>query len=329
MKKILRLTSILAIIIFVALIGNVYAASLNCDLAITTQKNDYSKGEEFIANVYLSNINSDQGIIAFQATLQYDTQNLTLIEMNGKNAWDTPSDGTSYNKDNGKLVLTSNKLVKENQDVFEIKFKINDNSASKASITLKDVKVTTGDATKDFATISKEINVTNSSSGNQGGNNNQGNNNQNNNNNQGNNQNNNNNQGSNNQSNQNTHNGGNTKPNPSLDRTNITGQNNKNNTTTSDDSTTNNTNDSEEQNNSSAVSTTNTDINTEMNTTTNTIGSTSKTNTIKSDGEIPKTGITSVSFWLIIFIIAVFCIALFFYGRLMAFDKKTEDLQNR
>lgn len=310
MKRILKVTSLLAIIICIALSGSVYAANINCDLAITTSKNDYSKGEEFIASVNLSNVSSEQGIIAFQATLEYDKNSLTLIEMSGKNSWETPIDGASYNKDNGKIVITRNQLTKNNEVIFDMKFKVNDNSASNVSITLKDIAFANGsEGSKSISSVSKSINVVNGTSS--SGNTNQGNNNNNNTNTNNNNSNGN----TNNTSNQNLYNGGNTKPDKKYDRTNITSNNgyykqDKTNTVIS----------TENKSEVEAGTDTNTD------TSTSTVGTTTVDNT-KRDENIPKTGISRFSFWLLIFTAVVVLVTLFFYARLMIFDKKNEYLR--
>ena len=303
MKKILKLTSLLAIIICIALTGSVYATSLNCDLAITTSKNDFSKGEEFTASVYLSNVSGEQGAIAMSATLEYDKNSLKLIEMSGQNGWDNPT----YNEANGKLVLTRSSLTKNNEVVFNMKFKINDNSAANPAITLKDATFADGyEGKKSFSSVSKAINVA-------GGNPNQNNNSNNNNNNQGTTNNN----GQNNNQNQNKpiYNDGNTKPDMKYDRTNITGKNgnNKPTTQTPTDST------------QEPITNTETSTNTTPVTTTPSTDTTSSTTTVspsKTDGEIPKAGLSSFSMWLIIFTIIVIFVSLVVYGIFMAVAEK-------
>ncbi len=317
MKKIMKITSLLAMIICIALSGSVYAANINCDLSITTPKNEYAKGEEFIASVNLSNVSSEQGIIAFQGTLEYDKNSLTLIEMSGKNSWESPIDGASYNKDNGKIVITRNQLTKNNEVVFEMKFKVNDNSASNVSIKLKNIAFANGnEGSKAISEVNKGITITNGTAS--GGNTNQGSNNNNNNNNSNNNNSSNGNNSNANNNNQNVNNGGNTKPDKKYDRTNITSNNgyykpDKTNTILST------------ENKNEAVTGTHTST---TNTSTSNIGSTSTTDSTKrDDSNIPKTGISSFSLWLLIFTAVVVILTLFFYGRLMVFDKKNEYLK--
>lgn len=312
MKRILKITLLLAFMICIALSGNVYAANINCDLTITTPKNDYSKGEEFIANVNLSNVTSEQGIIAFQATLEYDKNSLTLVEMSGKNSWETPIDGASYNKDNGKIVITRNQLTKNNEVIFDIKFRVNDASASNVTISLKDISFANGnEGSKSISAVSKSINVVGGTASN--GNTNQ----ENNNNNNSNNGNNNNGSNNNNNSNQNVNNGGNTKPDKKYDRTNIT----SNNRYYKEDETNTIINRGNE-----VITSTDTSSSTNTNTSTSTVGKTDTVDNTTRDDNIPKTGISRFSFWLLIFTVAVVIVALFIYTRLMILDKRNSDL---
>ena len=65
-------------------INKSFAASIDCNMEIQTSKAEYSKGEEFVANVYISDIKSETGIIALQAVLDYDKSNLTLFRYGWK-----------------------------------------------------------------------------------------------------------------------------------------------------------------------------------------------------------------------------------------------------
>lgn len=167
MKKSFKLTFILLVIICISLSTRVFADSIDCNMEIQTSKAEYSKGEEFVANVYISDIKSETGIIALQAVLDYDKSNLTLLGMAGKNGWDTPAINSTYNPDNGKIVLTRNALGKDDESVFEIRFKVNDDSASSTSINLKNIKVVNGDDTpKSIVLIKKDLTIQNSSDNN-------------------------------------------------------------------------------------------------------------------------------------------------------------------
>ncbi len=305
MKKLLKLIFVVVTIICIALTGKVYATSLDCNMEIQTEKATYAKGEEFIANVYISNINSDKGVIALQAILDYNKNDLTILEMNGKNGWDTPAEDISYNSANGKMALTRNALGKNNEVVFEIKFKVNGNSASTTSINLKDIIVTNGDDSKDINVITKALTI-GTSGGNQGGNNNnQGGNNNNqggNNNNQGGNNNNqggnNNNQGgnNNNQGNNNNNQGGN--------------NNNQGNNNNNQGGNNNNQGNNSNQGNNN------------QNGSNGTTGSTSKNQVDnQSTNNMPKTGVTKHPVLFILIITAVGTCAYFYVNMKYAYSK--------
>lgn len=299
MKKILKLTFVVLAIICIALSGRVYAASLDCNMEIQTPKTTYAKGEEFIANVYISNINSDKGVIALQATLEYNKNDLTIVEMNGKNGWDTPAEDISYNSANGKMALTRNALGKNNEVVFEIKFKVNSNSASTTSINLKDVIITNGDDSKDISIVKKDLTLGTSSGDNQGGNNN----------NQGDN---NNNQGgnNNNQGGNNNNQGGNN---------NNQGGNNNNQGGNNNNQGSNNNNQSNNNNNQSGNNTNGTTGNNSGNGTT---GSTSKNQTDnQSTNNMPKTGVTKHPVLFILIIVAIGTCSYFYVNMKYAYSK--------
>lgn len=144
MKKIVKLSLIfISLISIMFIVGNVYAA-LSCNISLETVKTEFSKDEEFIIDVKLSNIKSDMGIISLGATLEYDKNSLTLLEMQGKNDWDTPIEKISYNPENGKLVLAKGGLAKNDETVFTMKFKVKETSKTETNVTLKNITVADG-----------------------------------------------------------------------------------------------------------------------------------------------------------------------------------------
>lgn len=143
MKKIVKISLIL--LIAMCIIGNVYAA-LSCNVSIKTSKAELNKNDEFTVDVNISNIQSDRGIISLGATLEYDKDSLTLVKMEGKNGWETPSSGVSYNESNGKIAITKSGLGKNDETVFTITFKVKENSKQNLEIVLKDITVADGTA---------------------------------------------------------------------------------------------------------------------------------------------------------------------------------------
>lgn len=156
MKKVVSLTLIL--ITLNCMIGNVYAA-FNCEINLQTNKTEFSKNEEIIVDVNISNIQSDRGVISLGATLEYDKDSLTLVKMEGRNGWETPAEGASYNSENGAIAITRSGLGKSNETVFRITFKTTDASKKNLTITLKDITVADGTQPVKITAISKNITI--------------------------------------------------------------------------------------------------------------------------------------------------------------------------
>ncbi len=141
MKKIVKLSLVLLMAMF--MIGNVYAAN-GCDVSVESNKTQLSKGEEFAVDFKISNIKSEKGIISLGATLEYDKDSLELVKMEGKNGWETPAEGASYNQKNGKIAITRSGLGKNNETVFTATFKVKETSKQNLVVTLKNVTVADG-----------------------------------------------------------------------------------------------------------------------------------------------------------------------------------------
>lgn len=124
-------------------------------MSITISKTEYSENEEIIADVNISNIVSDSGIIAFGATIEYDKNSLTLKEIEGVNGWSNPS----YNAENGKLVTERNAKTKSDETVLKIKFIVKEGSKKDISIAVKNVTVADGSAPVDINGANKDITI--------------------------------------------------------------------------------------------------------------------------------------------------------------------------
>ena len=154
MKKILSLMLLMVI----GMMGCVYAA-LSCNISLEMAKTEFSKGEEFTVDVKLSNIQSDRGVISLGATLEYDKDSLTLVKMEGQNGWETPANGVSYNEANGKMAITRSGLGKDDEIIFKMTFKVNDQSKKNLKITLKDITVADGTAPAKISLAYKNITI--------------------------------------------------------------------------------------------------------------------------------------------------------------------------
>lgn len=157
MKKTLLFS--LIVIITICIMGSVYAAS-SCNIGVQTSKKEVKKNEEFTVNVNISNIQSERGIISMAGTLEYDKDSLELVKMEGKNDWETPANGSSYNASNGKIVITRNGLSKKDETMFTITFKVKETSKQNLIVGMKDISVADGTQPIKIAQSYQNITVT-------------------------------------------------------------------------------------------------------------------------------------------------------------------------
>lgn len=154
MKKILTLgIAVLMLCMFMA--GNIYAMS--CKVNLQTTATEVAKGEEFTIDLYVSDIQSERGVIALTATLDYDKTGLTLVKMEGLNGWETPAEGSAYNPQIGKIAITRSGLGKDNEVIFRMTFKVNENATSNPTVSIKDISITDADIPATFAEVKREI----------------------------------------------------------------------------------------------------------------------------------------------------------------------------
>lgn len=157
MKKIQKLSIIMLLMIIVL---NVYVyAKPNCNVNIKTQKTEIGKNEEFTVEVVISNIQSEKGIIAIDAVLEYDKESITLVKMEGQNDWSTPIKDLSYNESNGKLVIDKRGLAKSDETILKLVFKTKEISKEKVMIALKNINIADGTEPSTVANAYKNITI--------------------------------------------------------------------------------------------------------------------------------------------------------------------------
>lgn len=162
MKK-LTCIALIVMMILVCLASTVYAAP-ECTVSLQTPKSEFEKGEEFTLDVNISRIKSERGIIALQATLDYDKDSLELKKMEGQNDWMTPVKDLSYNESNGKLVLDKNGLAKNDETILKITFKVKDTAKKDLTVSLKDISISDVTTPLEIAVVSKNIKIKEASS---------------------------------------------------------------------------------------------------------------------------------------------------------------------
>ena len=149
MKKIISMALIL--LVAISIVGNVYAAS--CKVTLSTPKTELSKGDKFDVDVTVSDIDSEKGVMALLATLEYDKDSLNLVEMKQQNNWAKPE----YNEANGKFVMEKGDYVKNKETVLKITFEVKSESKADTKVTLKDIS--TSDATEDIKSENSSISL--------------------------------------------------------------------------------------------------------------------------------------------------------------------------
>lgn len=160
MKKIIKLSLTLTLLLAMIISMTVYSyGALSCNVNMSTSKSSYNEAEQFTVDVKLAKVKTDNGIISLGGTLEYDKDSLTLVKMTGKNGWETPTDGSSYNKSNGKIAITRNGVVKKDETVFRITFKVKKGSKKNTSIVLKDIMIADGTQPVKISKVEKKITV--------------------------------------------------------------------------------------------------------------------------------------------------------------------------
>lgn len=79
MKKLIT-CSLIILVMLISLTGNTYAKP-SCTVSIGSNKSEFARKDTVTFDVSLSNIQSENGIIAIQAILEYDKNMLTLDDM--------------------------------------------------------------------------------------------------------------------------------------------------------------------------------------------------------------------------------------------------------
>lgn len=161
------------IMLMVCMFTNKSYAALNCNVNVSASKSKVTYQEQFSVNVAISNLQTTKGIIAIGAVVSYDTESLTLIDIEGQNKWSDPF----HNSSNGKITSFNNALSTKNESVFKITFKVNEKGKAKTSawIKISDFEISDGEEEKNCGgnsiNITIEENNTNSGNDNQGSNN--------------------------------------------------------------------------------------------------------------------------------------------------------------
>lgn len=153
MRKIITLTLIL-LILFLGM-SSVYASS-SFTVTMKGPENKVNKNEEFTVEVKLSNIQDERGIIALGGEIDYDNDSLTLVKLeSASDTWAKPT----YNKESKKFVMDREDLSKDDENIFKIRFKVNDNSAKNPKVSLKNLVGSNGNEDINTSDVTISVNV--------------------------------------------------------------------------------------------------------------------------------------------------------------------------
>lgn len=152
MKKLLSLSLILIII---SIVSSVYAVESSCEINLQSDKDQVSKGNEFIVDVKLSNIQDAKGIFGLSAVLEYDKDSLEYKGMESQDGWEKPS----YFEESGIIaILREDEYATTDQIICKITFKVKDTSKKDIKVSLMDIVASNG--TKDITIGEKNVAIT-------------------------------------------------------------------------------------------------------------------------------------------------------------------------
>lgn len=158
-KKIL-ISVIIAIIILVAMIGNVNAASYTFSFTANPTQVTAKLGDTITVNLGIADIDQDSdGINAIQGDMSYDKELFESVEIvSAGNNWAVSLNNEENNSLKGRFVISNMNSVKEAGTVAVLKAKIkSDATVTSGTINLKDVFSSYG--TTETAKTNKTITV--------------------------------------------------------------------------------------------------------------------------------------------------------------------------
>lgn len=99
----------------------------NFKISLNTENKIIQIGNEITVTAKVSDFtNKNNGIIALSGKLEFDKDKLEIKSVNGLNSWAFSEE--DYNLENFKFVTVGNKVINEENEVFEIVFKVKNNA---------------------------------------------------------------------------------------------------------------------------------------------------------------------------------------------------------
>ncbi len=138
MKKQVKIYMSLILLLFGLLSTKSYAAiSGNISLQAPGSA---TKGEEIYVYAHVSNLQAGKGIIAIGTTLEYDTNALTFVDIDGEGKWSAPF----HNEANGKLTATRNKASNASENIFKVTFRVKESAGDSAWVRVRNFEISNG-----------------------------------------------------------------------------------------------------------------------------------------------------------------------------------------
>ena len=155
MNKLMKISLILFMGIVICFLGTTSSkATISCAVSISGDTS-VKAGDKFTVTVLISNLQTSRGIIAMDATLDYDKSKLTYVSMSNTGNWSTPS----YNPSNGKLVTDRSEFGTTSESVFRITFKVNEGASGNAVINLNGITIADGNEENTVSNSSKTVTI--------------------------------------------------------------------------------------------------------------------------------------------------------------------------
>ena len=117
-------------------------------------------GTEFETNVSIRDLeNIGEGLIAITGQLEYDTNLIELVSLEGTNGWNADMEN-GFNPENYKFVIDNNKYVTENSPIFKMKFMAKEDITSETKTLIKIKEINGSNVQNDISSNDAELEIT-------------------------------------------------------------------------------------------------------------------------------------------------------------------------
>lgn len=126
-------------------------------VSLDTLKTNITANTELEVSVSIKDIsNIEDGIIAISGQLEYDTDILEKSDVQAQNGWSLEN---GFNEENLKFVTDGENPIKEDSEIFKIKFKVKDNITEPTSTLIKIKNIIASDGKSDISAEDSELEI--------------------------------------------------------------------------------------------------------------------------------------------------------------------------